>query len=81
VWFNTPVPLPETPDVPQPRRRAWVLLLATLLAVGAGALYFWKFSQGLRGAELLHFTSLYITCPLALAVIMIFAYYKYPARP
>jgi len=62
----------------KPRRRDWVAVLALLLAVAGGAAYFWKFGQGARGEELLRFTSLYVACPLSLAVIFLFAWLKYP---
>jgi hypothetical protein len=61
----------------KPRRRDWLAVLAILLALGGGAAYFWKYGLGIRGEELLHFTSLYVACPLSLAVIFLFAWLKY----
>jgi len=62
----------------KPRRRDWLAVLALLLAGAGGAAYFWQFNQGTRGEELLRFTSLYVACPLSLAVIFLFAWFKYP---
>jgi hypothetical protein len=62
----------------KPQRRDWLAVLALLLAVAGGVAYFWKFGQGARGEELLRFTSLFVACPLSLAVIFLFAWLKYP---
>ncbi len=61
-----------------PRRRDWVAVLAILLALAGGAVYFWKYSQGVATPELLRFTSLYVACPLAISVILLFAWFRYP---
>jgi len=63
---------------PPVRRRDWLAVLALLLAVASGGAYFWEHSRGVTGSELLQFTSLYVACPLALSVILLFAWLQYP---
>jgi len=59
-------------------KRWWLLVLALLLVVGSGAIYLWKWLAGIRGAELLGFTSLYVAAPLAIGLLLLFAYFKQP---
>ncbi len=54
----------------------WLLLVATMLAVGAGGAYFWKYFGGLRGEGLLEFATLYVALPLGLSLILLFQYLK-----
>lgn len=58
---------------PSGRCRGWLLALAALLALTAGGLYFWQWQRGLRGVDLLGFTSLYVCLPLALSLLLLFA--------
>jgi hypothetical protein len=65
---------------PKPERRGtrwWILLLGVLLAAGTMAAYSWKRSVEPDAVKQLEFASLYLTAPLALSVICIFAYFKY----
>lgn len=57
-------------------KRAWLLILGALLALGAGGAYFWKKLQQPEPDELLLFTSLYVACPLALSLLSMFAYFQ-----
>ncbi|HES58639.1 MAG TPA: hypothetical protein ENO21_04335 [Firmicutes bacterium] len=59
-------------------RPVWLLVVAAVLAVAAGAAYLWKWQQGLRGVDLLGFTSLWVALPLALALILMFFYFSKP---
>ena len=54
----------------------WLLLVATVLAVGAGGAYFWKYFSGLRGADLLEFATFYVAVPLGVSLILLFQYLK-----
>lgn len=60
--------------------KVWLLVLAALIAVAAGAAYLWKWQQGLRGPDLLGFTSLWVALPLALALILMFSYFNKPKK-
>lgn len=62
-----------------PRRRGWLLLLATALAIGTGATYWWQYTHTPDKMELLKFVSLWLTFPLSLSVILLFAYFRYPS--
>jgi hypothetical protein len=58
------------------RRPVWrslALLSATLLALAAGAAYLWQWLLGVRGLELLRFTSMYLCIPLGLSLLLLFA--------
>ena len=57
----------------QPRWRPLALFLAALLAVGAGTLYLVEWLKGLRGAELLEFTTIYLCFPLGLSLLLLFS--------
>lgn len=57
------------------RARAWLLALALLLALASGALYFWKWQDGVRGLELLQFTTLYVCIPLVISLLTLFGYF------
>ena len=65
---------------PGRRRRGWMLLLALLLAAGTGAVYLWKWNSGLRGPDLLGFVAVYLTFPLCMTILFLFAYLKQPSR-
>ena len=64
------------PGPAAPRKRGWLLLLAALIACAAGALYLWKWTSGLRGTELLGFTTIYISAPLGVSLLLMFAYFQ-----
>jgi hypothetical protein len=57
--------------------RWWILALGLLLALGTALAYNYKRSHESDPMELLEFASLYLTAPLVLSVICIFAYFKY----
>jgi hypothetical protein len=60
--------------------RDWILVIATLLALGGGAAYLWKWQGGWRGAELLGF-SCWAVCPaLVVSLILLFVYFQYAKR-
>jgi hypothetical protein len=61
-----------------PRRRDWLAVLAIMLALAGGGAYFWKYSQQVPAPELLQFTALWVACPLAISVVLLFAWLKYP---
>jgi hypothetical protein len=61
----------------KPQRRDWLAVLAMVFAVAGGAAYFWKHSHNVPIDELLRFTSLYVACPLSLAVICMFGWLRY----
>lgn len=74
---------PENQRRPAARGRGrpgWLLLIAAVLALAAGGAYLWQWRQGLRGVDLLGFTSVWVALPLALALILMFAYFSRPAR-
>ena len=63
----------ETNGVSKP---SWLLVVATVLAVGSGGAYFWQYFHGVRGADLLGFTTVYVAAPLGLSLILLFQYLK-----
>ena len=58
------------------QKPTWMLVVATVLAVGSGGAYFWNFFHGLRGEELLEFTTIFVAVPLGLSLILLFKYLK-----
>jgi hypothetical protein len=63
------------------RARRWpLLILALLCIVPAGAAYFWQFFHGLRGPDLVAFTTQWIVVPLGAGLLLLFAYLN-PASP
>lgn len=58
----------------------WLLISSATLAVLAGGAYLWKWLAGVRGADLLGFTALWIAVPLALSMILMFFYFNQSAR-
>ena len=65
---------------PDRARRWWVLALALLLVVGAGAVYLKQWLHGMRGHELLEFFTFFLALPLAVGMLLLFAYLKPPGR-
>jgi hypothetical protein len=66
----------------EPRRAGkwWLLLLALLCVLGAGLAYGWQWRAGLRGVDLLGFTAKWLCGPFAAGLLLLFAYFKPPAR-
>jgi len=62
------------------QRRGWLLVLALLLALAAGAVYFWKWHSGATGLELLGFTAGYVCIPLVLSLLLLFWYFHLGQR-
>lgn len=58
------------------KKPVWLLAVATVLALGSGGAYFWQYFSGLRGTELLGFTTVYVAVPLGLSLILLFQYLK-----
>ena len=54
----------------------WLLVVAALIALAAGGTYLWKWQLGVRGADLLGFTSLWVALPLALSLILMFSHFN-----
>ncbi len=71
---------PRRPAPRGPQRRAWLLLLSALLGLGTAAVYFMQSAREPDKMELLRFVSLYLTFPLAMSVLMLFAYFSYPKK-
>lgn len=69
-------------SVLEPRRAGkwWLLLLALLLVLGAGLAYGQRWQAGVRGVELLEFTAKWLCAPFAVGLLVLFAYFKPPAR-
>jgi hypothetical protein len=62
------------------KARSWLLLLASLLALAGGGVYFWQLQTGLRGADLLGFTC-WAVCPLlVLSLLTLFIAMQYLKR-
>lgn len=59
---------------------AWLLFVAALIAVAAGAAYLTAWMRGLRETELLGFTAIWVAIPLAVSLILMFSYLNRPAR-
>ena len=68
------------PAARERRRPAWLLLSAALIALAAGGAYLWRWQQGARGVDLLGFTSVWVALPLALALVLLFAYFSRSGR-
>jgi len=60
--------------------RWWLLLLAVLLVVGVGIAHLIQWQHGLRGHELLQFFTIYLAVPLALGMLLLFAYLRQPPQ-
>ena len=60
--------------------RWWQLLLAVLIVGGVGVAYIIKYQAGLRGHELLQFFTVFLAVPLAVGLLVLFAYLKNPAE-
>jgi hypothetical protein len=56
-------------------KRDWLLVLALLLALASGGLYYWKWHSGATGLELLGFTAAYVCIPLVLSLLLLFGYF------
>jgi hypothetical protein len=59
-------------------RRWWVLALALIITVCCGVAYLLGWRQGLRGHELLQFFTVYLALPMAVALLLLFAYLRHP---
>jgi hypothetical protein len=62
----------------QERWRPVRLFAAALLAVGVGAAYAVAWLRGLRGLELLNFTTLYLCLPMGVSLLLLFAALRRP---
>jgi hypothetical protein len=60
--------------------RWWLLALALACELGAGLAYGWEWRAGVRGVELLGFTAKWLCGPFALGLLLLFAYFRPPAR-
>ena len=70
----------DRPPKPRKKRQSWLLVLAVILALAGGGIYLAQWLNGVRGYELIEFTSLYVALPLALSVILLFAYLRNPSK-
>jgi hypothetical protein len=69
-----------TPLLDPKRARRWPwLILAVLFIVPAGTAYFVHYFQGLRGPDLVDFATQWVAAPLAVGLLLLFAYLN-PAR-
>jgi hypothetical protein len=66
----------DRPPKPRKKRQPWLLVLAVILALAGGGVYLSQWLGGVRGFELIEFTSLYVALPLALSVVLLFAYLR-----
>ena len=58
------------------RHRWWILLLAVLLAAYCAVAYGRAWFNGMRGMELMEFATFFIAAPLALCLLLLFAYLR-----
>ena len=57
-------------------KSAWMLWCAAILAVAAGSAYLYQWSQGMRGTDLLGFTTIWVAAPFAISLLMMFSYFN-----
>jgi hypothetical protein len=67
-------------DPSRARRWPW-LALALLCIVPAGAAYFWHYFHGLRGPDLVGFAAEWVAAPLAVGLLLLFAYLSPERKP
>lgn len=70
----------QRPRAAAPQRRGWLLLLAALVGIATAAVYYLQSQREPDKMELLRFVSLYLTLPLSMSVLLLFAYFTYPKR-
>lgn len=64
-----------TPLLDPKRARRWPwLVLALLCILPAGAGYFWQYAHGVRGPELVGFTTQWVAAPLGVGMLFLFVY-------
>jgi len=64
---------------PDRKQRLWQLVGAVLIVLAVGVAYLLKWQNGLRSVELLQFFTIYLSVPLAVGLLLLFAYLR-PVR-
>jgi len=64
---------------PDRKHRLWQLVAAVLIVLAVGVAYMLKWQNGLQGIELLQFFTFYLAVPLAVGLLLLFAYLR-PVR-